>query len=154
MAAFEELKEGYPVWIALPVQWGEQDAFGHVNNAVYMRWFESARIAYGLRVNLTEGTPTRRVGPILAAISCNYRRQLKYPDTIHVGARITRIGRSSLTMEHRVISEMLGAIAAEGDSTLVAFDYLAQKSVPLPDEMRLAIESLEGREFPARGQGR
>lgn len=143
----EKLKEGFPVWIALPVQWGDQDAFGHVNNTVYLRWFESARIAYGLRVNLTETSAGERVGPILAAISCNYRRQLMFPDAVHIGARITRIGRSSLTMEHRVISEQLHAVAAEGDSTLVTFDYAAQKSVPLPDTIRAAIERLEGRQL-------
>lgn len=139
----ENLKEGFPVWITLPVQWGDQDAFGHVNNTVYIRWFESARIAYGLRVNLTEASAGERVGPILAAISCNYRRQLRFPDTVHIGARITRIGRSSLTMEHRILSEQLRAVVAEGDSTLVAFDYVSQKSVPLSDVMRAAIEQLE-----------
>src|SRR5690349_15768238 len=105
VSEIEELKKGYPVWIVLPIQWGDQDAFGHVNNTVYLRWFESARIAYGLRVNLTDGSTGRKIGPILAAMSCNYRRQLKFPDTVHVGARITRIGRSSLTMEHCLVSE-------------------------------------------------
>ena len=146
----EKLKEGFPVWIVLPVQWGDQDAFGHVNNTVFIRWFESARIAYGNRVKLTEASAGLRIGPILAAISCNYRRQLRFPDTIHVGARITRIGRSSLTMEHRLLSEQLGAVVADGDSTLVTFDYVAQKSVPLPDDMRAAIESLEGKTLPGR----
>src|SRR5678815_2496598 len=99
----ENLREGYAVWVTLPVQWGDQDAFGHVNNTVYFRWFESARIAYGTRIELSESGDGRKIAPILAAINCNYRRQLKYPDTVHVGARIIRIGRSSLTMEHRLI---------------------------------------------------
>jgi len=152
ISEIEELKRGFPVWIVLPIQWGDQDAFGHVNNTVYLRWFESARIEYGLRVNLTDATPGRKIGPILAAMSCNYRRQLTFPDTVHVGARISRIGRSSLTMEHCLVSQAQRAVAADGDSTLVAFDYLAQKSVPLPAEMRAAIEKLEGQEFPAPAQ--
>ena len=129
-------------------QEGDQDAFGHVNNTVYFRWFESARIAYGSRIALSESGDGQKIAPILASINCNYRRQLKFPDTVHVGARITRLGRSSLTMEHRLVSEYWRAVAAEGDSTLVAFDYLAQKSVPLPPEVRARIEQLEGKTFP------
>ena len=143
----ERLREAYHVWISLPIQWGDQDAFGHVNNTVYLRWFESARIAYGRQVILGD-MEGKAVGPILAAISCQYRRQLTFPDTVHVGARITRIGRSSLAMEHRLISESLQAIAAEGDSTLVSFDYAAQKTVPLPADVRARIEALERRAFP------
>jgi len=147
-STIEQLREGFFVWVSLPVQWGDQDAFGHVNNTVYLRWFESARIAYGRQVVLGD-LEGKAVGPILAAISCQYRRQLTFPDTVHVGARITRIGRSSLAMEHRLISESLQAIAAEGDSTLVSFDYAAQKSVPLPADVRARIEALERRTFPA-----
>ncbi len=143
----EKLREGFPVWISIPVQWGDQDAFGHVNNVIYFRWFESARITYGRQIGLAETGEGKKIGPILAAITCHYRRQLKFPDTVQVGARITRIGRSSLTMEHRLVSESLRAVAAEGDSTLVTFDYLAQKSVALPDHLRARIEQLEGRTF-------
>jgi len=148
-SGIDNLRAGFPVWIALPIQWGDQDAFGHVNNTVYLRWFESARIAYGRRIELGDLTEGRKVGPILAAIACHYRRQLTFPDTVQIGARITRIGRSSLTMEHRVFSEALNAVAAEGDSTLVTFDYAAQKSTPLPADVRARIEALEGRAFPA-----
>jgi acyl-CoA thioester hydrolase len=149
-AEFEKLKEGFHVWITLPIQWGDQDAFGHVNNAIYLRWFESARIEYGNRAVLSQTGTGTGVGPILAAISCNYRRQLTYPDTVHVGARITRIGNSSLKMEHRIVSQLLGAVAADGDSTLVAFDYAAQKPVPVPDVVRTAIERIEGKTFTAQ----
>jgi acyl-CoA thioester hydrolase len=117
---------------------------------VFLRWFESARIAYGSHIDLAESGEGKKVAPILAAIACNYRRQLKFPDTVHIGARITRLGRSSLTMEHRIVSESLRAVAAEGDSTLVAFDYLNQKSVPISAELRARIEQLEGKKFPPR----
>ncbi|MBS0264739.1 MAG: acyl-CoA thioesterase [Planctomycetes bacterium] len=143
-AELEKLKAGFHVWITLPIQWGDQDAFQHVNNTVYIRWFESARIAYGDRAGLELQVADRKIGPILAAISCNYRRQLTFPDTVHIGARVTRIGNSSLKMEHRVISEALGAVAAEGDSTLVAFDYTGQTPVPVPDIVRAAIAQIEG----------
>ncbi len=147
-AELEKLKADYHVWVTLPIQWGDQDAFGHVNNTIYLRWFESARIEYGNRAGLSQ--TGQSVGPILAAISCNYRRQLTYPDTIHVGARITRIGNSSLKMEHRLISDRLGAVAADGDSTLVAFDYAAQRPVSVPAPIRASIEQLEGKSLAAQ----
>ena len=137
----------YPVSIVLPLQGGEQDAFGHVNNTVYFRWFESARIAYGAVVGLSELFEKRRIGPILAAVSCNYRRQLTFPDTVQIGARITKLGRTSLVMAHAVVSEKLQAVAADGDSTIVVFDYAQQKPVPIPHELREAIERLEGHRF-------
>ena len=137
------LLSGYPVVVALPVQWGDQDAYQHVNNTVYFRWFESARIAYSARIGLGAMMKARRVGPILAAISCDFRRQVAFPDTVHVGSRITKIGRTSLTMEHLLISESARDVAAEGRSTLVVYDYDSGRPVPVPDETRRAIETLE-----------
>ncbi len=141
------LLDGFPVVITLPVQWGDQDAFGHVNNTVYFRWFESARIAYGERIGLSRLMADQRIGPILASITCDYRRQITFPDTVHVGARISRLGRSSLTMEHALVSTTARGIAAEASSVLVTFDYNAGKSHPIPDEVRSEVEALEGKPF-------
>ncbi len=137
----------YPVVISWPVQWGDQDLFGHVNNTVYFRWYESARIAYLDRIGVSEMMNRERVGPILAAIGCNYRRQLNYPDTVEIGSRITRIGRSSATMAHAIWSRQQRAVVADGESTIVVFDYASQRPVPVPDSIRETIEKLEGRRF-------
>jgi len=139
----------YPATIRLPVQWGDQDAFGHVNNTVYFRWFESARIKYLERIELSEQTAEGALGPILAAVNCNYRRQVKYPDHVVIGARITQIGRSSLKMSYSVWSEAQQAIVADGDSTIVAFDYRLNKSQPVPAELRAKIARIEGKTFDA-----
>jgi acyl-CoA thioester hydrolase len=137
----------YPVIITLPILWGDQDAFGHVNNTMTIRWFESARIAYmeqGFPASMraSEGT-----GPILAAIRCNYRRQLHYPDTVHIGARVTKIGRTSMIIEHAVYSQKLQAIAVDAMSTIVVFDYQANRPVRVPDELRQECTKREGRSF-------
>jgi acyl-CoA thioester hydrolase len=137
----------FPVVITLPVLWGDQDAFGHVNNTIYLRWFESARIAYAERVGLAALMAAERIGPILASITCDYRRPITYPETVRVGARVTRIGRSSMTMEQVVVPELPGAIAAEGSSTIVVFDYNVDRPHPVPDDIRHAIEALERRRF-------
>ena len=74
----QEFRKRHPAVVEIPVQWGEQDGFGHVNNAVFIRWFESSRIEYLrlLGIRLT----ANGIGPILAAVSCNFRLQVKYPD--------------------------------------------------------------------------
>jgi acyl-CoA thioester hydrolase len=87
------------------------------------------------------------LGPILAAVSCNYRRQLHYPDTVHIGARVSHLGRSSMVMDHAVFSDRLGQLAADGTSTVVMFDYTANKPRRIPDEIRAAVERLEGKPF-------
>ncbi len=137
----------FPAIVTLPVQWGEQDLFGHVNNAVYFRWFESSRIAYLDQIGLSQMLERARIGPILAAIGCNYRRQLTFPDTVEVGSRITRLGRSSITMNNALWSQRQQARVADGESTIVVFDYQAQKPIPIPDAIRQAIERFEGRTF-------
>ena len=133
----EEFRAIYPAIVAIPVQWGEQDGFGHVNNAVFIRWFESARIEYMNLINVA--LTTDGIGPILAAVSCNFRLQVKYPDTVLSGARIIRIGRSSVGIEHAMFSNAQGDVAADGDSTVVMFDYENQNSSPLSDEVKAAI---------------
>lgn len=137
----------FPVFITLPVQWGDQDAFGHVNNTVYFRWFESSRIAYIDRIGLSEMMNSQKVGPILASITCNYRRQIQYPESVIIGAMVTRIGRTSITMEHELFTHSNQALAAEGKSTIVVFDYTTNRPHPVPDSIRRAIEALEGQPY-------
>jgi acyl-CoA thioester hydrolase len=141
----DALLAGFSVAIAIPVQWGDQDAFAHVNNVVFFRWFESARIAYFRRIGLMKHLDGGQVGPILAAASCDYRRSIVFPDTVRVGIRATRIGRTSIGLEHRIISEGMKAVAADGTSTAVVYDYAAGRPHPVPESVRTAIADLEGR---------
>jgi acyl-CoA thioester hydrolase len=137
----------YRVAITLPVQWGDMDAMRHVNNVVFFRWFESARVAYLDRVAFESSS--QQLGPILASVKCDYRRQLNFPDEVTIAARVTRMGRTSLSMVHAVFSREQQAIVAEGDSTIVVFDYQANKPHPIPAVLREAIAKIEGRTFEA-----
>jgi acyl-CoA thioester hydrolase len=132
----------HPHVVTLPVQWGDQDAFGHVNNVVYFRWMESARISYFQWAGLGNMS-NQGVGPILASIKCDYRRQLTYPDTLMISASIVSIGRTSLKMVHRLYSTAQQAVAAEGDSVIVMFDYDAQRPVPVSEDVRAKIAAVE-----------
>jgi len=145
--AVPEALKTHPHLLSWPIQWGDQDAFGHVNNTVYFRWMESARIEYfhwaGLGNMSNQG-----VGPILASIKCDYRRQLKYPDTLLISSSITLIGRTSLKMVHRIYSTSQQEVAAEGESVIVMFNYDVQRPVRVSDHLRAKIEAAEGRVMP------
>jgi len=147
MSATHALLADFPVILSIPILWGDQDAFGHVNNLAYLRWCETARVEYLQRVALWVELPPEGAGPILASLKCDYKMQLAHPGTVLVGARITRIGNSSLRMEHRIVSQEAGAVVAEADSTLVWYDYHRRKAVPVPSQARQVIGQLEGKSF-------
>ena len=143
----KSLLAGFPVVVVQPVQWGEQDPLGHVNHVTFFRWYETGRIAYFMKVGLMDMHKAERIGPILASVTNDYRRQISYPDTVHIGVRITRIGRSSFGMEHKIVSQNDCAIACEGSSTMVVFDYHTNKPHAVPARIRQTIEELEGQKF-------
>ncbi len=132
----------FPLKIEVPVAWGDMDSLGHVNNVIFLRWFESARIAYFSEVGLFE-EGGKQCGPILASTSCQYRSPVVYPDTVCLEARVSRIGKRSLSMDYRVTSAQQGKVAAEGKGVIVWFDYIEEKSAPIPPVLRERIESFE-----------
>jgi len=135
----------YPVSVEVPVAWGEMDAFQHVNNVVYHRWLETARIAYFERLGLIDRVREEGVGPILARTVIDYRRPLAYPDVVRVDVTVSRIGGSSFTMGYRVWSEAQRAEAATGESVIVVYDYRAARSAPVDEKLREAILALEAK---------
>lgn len=136
------LLSGFPVVVRIPVAWGEMDAYQHVNNIVYFRYFETARIHYFERVRLMQGS-FEGVGPILASTDCRFKFPLTFPDTVAVGARVVRIDDDRFTMEYRVVSERADRVAAEGRGVIVTYRYAERKKAPVPEELRAAIEALE-----------
>ena len=143
------LLDGYPLMTAITLLWGDQDAFGHVNNLAYIRWAETSRVEYLERVGMWVELPPSGVGPILASVKCDYKAQMNYPDTVLVGTRVTHIGNSSVRMEHRLVSCNLDCVVAEVDSTLVQLDYTCNKPVPVSAEIRARIAELEGKPLSA-----
>lgn len=140
-----ELLAGYPVVVETPVAWGEMDAFQHVNNVVYFRYFETGRIAYFERSGLTAFMQRTGIGPILASASCKFKFPLTYPDTVLIGVRVGEIGTDRFTMHFRVVSTRHQRLAAEGEGVVVAYDYRANQKAPLPAAVREQIERIEGR---------
>ena len=105
------------------VHWGEMDAFSHVNNVTYFRYFETARIAYFDAIGYRESMEEHGVGPILASTSCTFRRPLSYPDDLVVGAGVSDVSEDGFTMQYAVWSSQLGTVAARGEGAIVNYDY-------------------------------
>jgi acyl-CoA thioester hydrolase len=130
------------VTVDIPVQWGDMDAFAHVNNTVYFRWFESARIAYFEKIGLNERMRREKKGPILARTSCDYAKPLTFPDTIRATARVVKVGNTSFVMEYTVTSTKHGE-AARGEGVIVLIDYEKGGKIPVDDELKARIEAAE-----------
>lgn len=140
-----ELLAEFPVRVSEPVLWNDMDAYGHINNIIYFRYFESARMAYFERIGFGYEPGTAGPGPILAATDCRYKVSLTHPDTIDIGARISAIEHDSFTMHYAVFSRHHGRIAAQGTAKIVVLNYALRTRTPLPDAIRERIEALEKR---------
>jgi acyl-CoA thioester hydrolase len=139
----KELLEAFPVVIEIPVAWGEMDSFQHVNNIVYFRYFESARMAYFDRLDIWTYLNETGTGPILASTNCRFRIPLSYPDAVSVGARITDLDDDRFLMKYLAVSHRHEKTAAEGEGLIVSYDYREQMKAALPEEIKGRIRALE-----------
>ncbi len=137
----ERLSDFSVVW-SQPLAWGDMDAFGHVNNVRYFAYFENARIAYFDEARVIEEGAS--VGPILASTQCKFKLPLTFPDTLHVGARVTNVDKDRFTMEYAVFSEKHQRVAALGEGVIVAFDYKKQSKSEIPAAWLEHIQRLDG----------
>lgn len=130
--------EGFPVVVPIEVRFRDLDALGHVNNAVYLSYFEVARVAY---FNRLERDWLEKGHFILARAEVDFLRPILLGDAVEVGVRVVRLGRSSFDMEYLLRAN--GEAAARGKTVQVWLE--GGKPTPLPQAIRERIEALEGR---------
>lgn len=135
----------WPISVEIPVAWGEMDALGHVNNTVYLRWFETARIGYFHALGIATTMHQAGEGPILARQAIDYRRPVVFPDAVAVETTVTGIGRTSFVMAFRIRSQTHRAIVAEGEGVFVMVRYKDGEKVPVTDDLRRTILEVEAR---------
>ena len=142
--------------VEIVVRFADTDAMGHVNNAKYLTYCEIARIRYwtditGEPIHLgTQGAESL----ILAEARITYRAPAFHGEVVTVETRATRIGRSSFTLEHRLLACVTGdepRLVAVSESILVRYDYASGRPVALSGAHAAAIETFEGRSL--RGPG-
>ena len=134
----------FKVVIDQPVDWADMDSFKHVNNVVYFRYFENARVEYFRRIGWWEYMDETGIGPIVASTQARFRRPVKYPETLAAGAKVVSFAVDRFTIRHVLVSRTTGEMVTEGDAVVVSVDYRNNVKVPLPAELRRRIEELEG----------
>ena len=138
--------EGFLQVTPIDVRFRDLDMFGHVNNTVILTYVETARVHYLVNLDIRPAQANwQDVAFILAHISCDFRKPIFYGQQVEVGSRITKIGRTSFRMEHRV--EVDGELAAEVVDVLVHYDYPAKQSIPVSAQMRAKISAFEQKDF-------
>lgn len=139
--------DGYRFTLSIPVRFRDVDAMGHVNNAVYLTYFEAARIPYYLMLS---GRPDlARTDMIVARIECDYRSPATFGDTLVVGVRMEEIRSRSFTLSYRIEDAASATLVAAGRSVQVAYDYAARKTQMVPADLIQAAEEYELRPLRA-----
>ncbi len=123
---------------AMTVRWGDMDAFGHVNNAIYATYVEEARLRW---FNTLPGDwHDADIGPVVAAQHVNYRRPIEWPAEIIVALIVERVGNSSLTLGFRIhAADNPQRAYADGTTVLVWLDRRSGRAVALPAAVRTAV---------------
>jgi acyl-CoA thioester hydrolase len=131
----------WPIQVQQPVQWGDMDVLGHVNNSRYFTWFETARIALFEQIGLKNAGTDLTTGPILAFIECTFMQPVHYPADIVCTSCVRSIGNTSFVLGHGVMQG--DKTMATGDGVCVLIDYRTGAKVPIAPKMRAALEGLK-----------
>lgn len=135
----QEFKQQYPFFIKGNVEWADLDAFQHVNNTMYFRYFERVRFDFFVDVGFIEHMKDYDVGPILASTQCRFKIPLDYPDSILIGTYITDLQEDRFLMKYAVYSFEHDRIAAEGDGLIVCYDYGREKKAGIPEKIKAKL---------------
>jgi acyl-CoA thioester hydrolase len=136
-----------PVRVPIQIRWRDLDALAHVNNAVFISYFEYARLTYVLDLmGPGAAIDSETLLPvdfqfILAEVSCQYRSPVTLKDKPVVEIWVSKVGRKSFVFEYRMTDERTGRLLAEGCSTQVWYDYRTGTSKLLPEEVVGRIEA-------------
>lgn len=119
----------------MPIRWGDMDMMGHVNNAMYFTYLETARIDWFTGIGCSPNPGGE--GPVLINAACTFLRQLEYPGDIEISTFIGGFGRSSFETFHQIRRvDQPDVVCAEGSAKVVWVDFVAGKSTPLSDELK------------------
>ena len=130
----------YPI----EVRYGDLDPQVHVNNAKHLTYFEQARIAYWIELGIfTKDQSFMEIGVILADVHLTYLEPIYYGQNIKVGVHVSRLGNKSMTWEQNIVDADAGRDLAKGEVSVVAYDYHAEKTIPIPQAWREKIIAFE-----------
>ncbi len=129
--------------VDIQVRFRDLDARGHVNNAVYLTYFEIARLALWAEVSGSLRLEDREM--IVAEITCTYKSPALFNELLEVWVAPVAIGRTSFTLRYRINERTTGRLIATGRNTQVAFDYTTNRPTPVWPALRAGLEAVAGR---------
>ena len=115
------------------------DAFNHVNNVAYFRYFETARIASAESLGIMDYLQAEQIGPIIASTSCRYKAPLTYPDTIHIGVMHKDLKNDRFSQQYFIYSEALDRIVTEGEAMIVFYDFKHHQKADIPAQIHAQL---------------
>ncbi len=129
----------YPLVYTQQVVWGDMDAFGHVNNVMYYRYVESARLAYIERTGILSSD----ILTVVASNQCKYLKPVFYPDQLSIGARIEELRNSAFRMHYLLWSEQQQSIVAEAEAVIVCVDKVNMQKTLISELTRHKLKEFE-----------
>lgn len=140
------LMTNYPIKTKLNIDWTDIDLFGHVNNVAILKYVQSARVNYLEHIGLMQLQSETKMGPILASVSCQFRKSLYYPGQVTIYSKVDSINNTSFRMQH-LIYDRDNNISAEAEDILVFFDFHNNTKLSITNEIREKIEALENKDL-------
>jgi acyl-CoA thioester hydrolase len=126
--------DGFPFVHRETARFGDLDPMGHVNNAVFLTWIETARIEFMRTVGTFDQPDVTQMTMILARVEVDFRSAVEFGEEVEVGVRVGRLGTKSFDLEHEL--RCGDRVVAEARTVLVAYDYASSSSREIPDEWR------------------
>ncbi len=136
-------EKDWPFCHTVQVRFADVDMFGHVNNAKYLTYIESARVAY--YTELTGLQDPREFGMTVASAKIDFLKPVFFGQSLNIFTRIGRVGNSSWTLEHELRDAGSGELMGTGSTVNVCYDYQTGRSQPIPPDIVQKMESFEGR---------
>lgn len=135
----DKFLQQFPIRTQITVAWGEMDALQHVNNVMYFRYFETARIDFFRQINLLDELQTTGVGPVISENNARYKRPVTFPDTLLVGVSISDIKPDRFMMHYQVFSQSQQAVTTLGSSQVVMFNFKTGQKALLSEQLLSAL---------------
>ncbi len=143
LSPMEKFLAQHPIVTEIPVAWGEMDALQHVNNVVYFRYFETARIDFFNRLFPLNALYKSGVGPVISENQARYKRPVTFPDTLLVSVSISDIQSDRFTMHYQAFSKQQQAVTTLGTSVAVMFNFKTGQKAELPAELFVILKQHE-----------
>lgn len=135
-------REAYRYFRDITTRWMDNDVYTHVNNVVYYSWFDTVVNAWLLEQKVLDFVASPTVG-LVVETNCSYFSSIAFPDLVRAGLRVTRLGTSSVRYEVGLFANDNAEASAQGYFIHVYVDRVTRRPVPLPDDLRRALETIE-----------